>query len=198
VIEGGRLKRFFDRRLIKAIGHPLREHLLAVFNDRVASPTEIGRDIGLEVPAFYSHVKVLEELGCIEQVETKRRRGVKEHFFRAKRAVFFDDRAWQKVPGSVRSDITTSDLQSLIDEVVGALQVGTFAEDDETHLTWIPEVFDQLGWSEAMAAMDVMLACVALARRRSAARIAATGAPGFPATVAVMGFGTGPGPRVVR
>lgn len=40
--EGDGLKTFFDRRLIKALGHPIREHILAVLNERVASAREIG------------------------------------------------------------------------------------------------------------------------------------------------------------
>lgn len=68
VIAGGKLKTFIDRRLIKALAHPLREHCLAVFNERVASTSDIGREIDLDVPAFYHHVEVLEELGCVERV----------------------------------------------------------------------------------------------------------------------------------
>ena len=148
VIEGGRLKRFFDRRLIKAIGHPLREHLLAVFNDRVASPTEIGREIELEVPSFYKHVQLLEDLGCIERVEMKRRRGAKEHFFRAKGAITLDERAWQRLPASVRSDWMATHLQSIWDDAVAALQNETFAIGGEPHVTWLPGFFDRLGQEE--------------------------------------------------
>lgn len=91
----GRLKTFIDRRLIKAVSHPLREHVLAVLNERVASTAKSGREIDLEVPAFYHHVEVLEELGFLERVESRRRRGAKEHFFRAKTTMFFNDRADQ-------------------------------------------------------------------------------------------------------
>jgi DNA-binding transcriptional ArsR family regulator len=92
VLGGGQLKRFMDPRLIRALGHPIREHVLAVLNERVASATEIGEEIDLEVPAFYSHVATLEEMGCIELVETRRRRGSKEHFFQAKATALFDER----------------------------------------------------------------------------------------------------------
>jgi DNA-binding transcriptional ArsR family regulator len=157
VIAGGGLKTFMDRRLISALSHPVREHVLAVVNERPASPAEVGREIGLEVPAFYHHVEVLEQLGCIEQVETQRRRGVKEHFFQATATMLFSDREWQKFPGSVRSDIIASHIRSIMGELARALRSGAFREK-ETHTTWLPGIFDGLGWQEVMALMNETLA----------------------------------------
>ena len=71
-VRKDRLKGFMDRRLIEAMGHPVREHILAVLNERPASPTEIGDELELDVSAFYKHVQVLERLGCIECVGTRR------------------------------------------------------------------------------------------------------------------------------
>jgi hypothetical protein len=61
VREWDQLKTFFDRRLIEALGHPLREHILAVLNERIASATEIGEEIGADVSSFYHHVEELEK-----------------------------------------------------------------------------------------------------------------------------------------
>lgn len=47
--EGKDLKTFMDRRLIRALGHPVREHILAVLNERIASSKEIGDEIGADV-----------------------------------------------------------------------------------------------------------------------------------------------------
>jgi DNA-binding transcriptional ArsR family regulator len=188
-IAGGKLKRFMDRRLIKAVSHPLREHVLAVLNERVASTSEIGREIDLEVPAFYHHVEVLEDLGCIERVESRRRRGAEEHFFRAKAAMVIDDGAWRKIPASVRSDLMVSHVQSILDDVVRALHRGVFAAGAGTHVTWLPGVFDKRGWRECMALMNETLARMLEIQRQSRERIAVTGEPGISATIALMGFG---------
>ena len=142
VIAEGKLKRFMDPRLIVALGHPIREHILAVLNERIASATEIGLEIGLKVEAFYHHVEVLEELGCIELVETKRRRGGNEHFFRAKTTLFFDDRAWRQLPTSLKGDVTMVFLQAIFNEAVAAVTGGTFTARNESHLTWMPETVD--------------------------------------------------------
>jgi DNA-binding transcriptional ArsR family regulator len=198
VIEGGRLKRFIDPRLIKALSHPLREHVLAVFNERVASTSEIGREIDLEVPAFYHHVEVLEDLGCIERVESRRRRGAKEHFFRAKSALLIDDSDWLKIPASIRSDLMVSHIQSLLNDFVRALSCGAFAANVGTHVTWLPGVFDRLGWQECMVLMNETLTRMMEIQKCSRERIAVTGEAGIPATIALLGFETsssaGPSP----
>jgi DNA-binding transcriptional ArsR family regulator len=190
VIASGKLKTFIDRRLIKALSHPLREHCLAVLNERTASTSEIGREIDLEVPAFYHHVEMLEELGFLERVESRRRRGAREHFFSAKAAVFFDDGDWRNVPTTIRSDLMTSYIQSIFRDVIGALRSGVFAASSGTHISWLPGVFDKLGWQECMALMRETLIKLMDIQKRSGERIAITGEPGIPATIALMGFGT--------
>jgi hypothetical protein len=192
VVGEGRLKRFIEPRLIRALGHPIREHALAVFNERIASATEIGEEIGLDVAAFYSHVAALEEMGCIELVETKRRRGAKEHFFQAKATVIFDDRAWLRLPASLRSDISVEFLQSILDDVVSALKVGTFVAHGNSHVSWTPGRFDVRGWREVLALIDETLSRLMSIQHESARRMARTGESGFPVTVAMLGFETDP------
>jgi DNA-binding transcriptional ArsR family regulator len=192
VIASGRLRTFIDPRLIKALAHPVREHVLAVLNEEVASTTEIGREIDLDVPAFYHHVETLEELGFLERVESKRRRGAKEHFFRAKATIFFDDDAWEKVPPSVRSDIVGSQVWLVLNDLVKALRSGAFTATTATHTTWLPGIFDKLGWQECLAVMSEAMAKIIEIQKRSGDRIAMTGEPGIPATVALLGFLTAP------
>ena len=69
--ESDELKTFFDRRLIEALGHPVREHILAVLNERIASASEIAEELGADVSSFYHHVEELEKLECIERVATQ-------------------------------------------------------------------------------------------------------------------------------
>ena len=38
--------RGLDQRVVKAIGHPLRARLLAILNERVASPNELAKETG--------------------------------------------------------------------------------------------------------------------------------------------------------
>jgi hypothetical protein len=188
--EWDELKTFFDRRLIKALGHPVREHILAVLNERIASGSEIGEELGADVSAFYHHIEELEKLECIERVETKQRRGAKEHFFRARRTVLFDDEAWQRLPVLLRADLIVSFVQALFDEAATALDEGTLDGRGDEHVSWTPARVDARGWEEATDLMDETLLRVMAILDESAARLAAAGEDGTSATFGILAFKT--------
>lgn len=192
--ECGELKTFFDRRLIKALGHPVREHILAVLNERIASGSEIGEELGADVSSFYHHIEELEKLGCIERVATKQRRGANEHFFKAKTSLFFDDAAWQRFPSSLKEDQAVSNLQFLFDDVVAALEAKTFNARDNPHASWVPGFLDDRAWDEATALMNQTLDGLMAIREAAALRLAEAGERGIPVTMGVLAFET-PSPK---
>jgi predicted transcriptional regulator len=71
-----------DQRLAKALSHALRARAFELISVGVASPKAIAAELGLDVRGVAYHVRVLRELGCIELVETKQRRGAVEHVYR--------------------------------------------------------------------------------------------------------------------
>jgi predicted transcriptional regulator len=188
--ECDELKTFFDRRLIKALGHPVREHILAVFNERIASGSEIGEELGADVSSFYHHIEELEKLDCIERVKTKRRRGVKEHFFRAKRTALFNDDVWQRFPASLRADLIVSFVQAMFDDAAVALDAGTLDGRGDEHVSWIPTQVDARGWEEATDLKDQTLLRAMTIFAESARRLAAAGEAGSPATIGILAFKT--------
>jgi DNA-binding transcriptional ArsR family regulator len=188
--EWDELKTFFDRRLIKALGHPVREHILAVLNERVASAREIGEEIDADVSGFYHHIEELEELDCIERVESRRRRGATEHFFRAKRTVFLDDAAWRRLPPTLRSDIAGSFIQLMFDDAAAALKRGTLSPNADEHVSWTPAHFDRQGWEEATGLLGETLKRLVAVQKKSATRLANGEAESITATVAILAFET--------
>lgn len=188
--EWDELKTFFDRRLIKALSHPVREHILVVLNERVASASEIGEELGADVSSFYHHIEELEKLGCIEKVETRRRRGAKEHFFRATRTVFFDDAAWRRLPPSLREDLTTTFVQAMFDDAAAALERGPLSRHDDEHVSWTSVDLDEAGWEDVTSLMDQTLRRLAAIQRESSHRLMSSGGTRLPATVAMLAFET--------
>jgi DNA-binding transcriptional ArsR family regulator len=188
VIAEGKLKRFMDPRLVKALGHPVREHILAVLNERIASPKEIGKEIGLEVEAFFHHFEVLEELGCIECVDSKPRRGAVEHFFRAKTSFWIDNAEWRVVPATIRSDLSTNHIRLILKDTSSAVRSGVFGTSENTHVTWFPACLDRQGLREQLALLDAVLIASLAIQERSAGRLAKSGERGTPWTTAVLGF----------
>ncbi len=188
LVEGGHFRRLLDPLLIKALRHPVREHILAVLNERIASATEIGEELGADVSAFYHHVEELERLGCIEKVETKRRRGASEHFYRAKRALIFDDAAWARLPATLKADMTTSFLQDIFGDAVAALEASTFDAREDRHLSWTTARFSAAGWRRVASLMNGTLERLIELRDESARELAESGEQGIPAAVAIMAF----------
>lgn len=72
-----------DQRLFKALGHPLRQRILAALNERDASPSQLADRLGEPLGNVSYHVKILEQNGAAELVETQAVRGAVEHFYRA-------------------------------------------------------------------------------------------------------------------
>jgi DNA-binding transcriptional ArsR family regulator len=184
------LKTFVDRRFAKALGHPVREHILAVLNERISSAREISNEVGADVSSFYHHIEELERLGCIERVASKPRRGAREHFFRATTSLFFDDAAWQKVPGTLKEDQTVNNLQGLFDDVVAALNEETINARENPHVSWMPGFVDVQAWDEATTLMNQTLDGLMAIREAAALRLAEAGEQGIPATMGILAFET--------
>jgi DNA-binding transcriptional ArsR family regulator len=70
-----------DPRLAKALSSPLRAEALALIGEGVNSPKLIAEKLDLDLRNVAYHVRVLRNLGCIELIETKPRRGATEHVY---------------------------------------------------------------------------------------------------------------------
>jgi DNA-binding transcriptional ArsR family regulator len=83
VIAEGRLRQVLDLKLIKALAHAMRGHIIAVLSERVVSPNDIAKELGMDVAYVSYHFRVLrDDFQLIEQVSTSERRGFTEHFYR--------------------------------------------------------------------------------------------------------------------
>lgn len=77
-----------DQRLAKALSNSLRAEALQLIAEGIASPKSIAERLEVDLPTLAYHVRVLRRLGCIELIETKKRRGAVEHIYRvAERAL---------------------------------------------------------------------------------------------------------------
>jgi DNA-binding transcriptional ArsR family regulator len=184
-----------DQRLVRALAHPLRVQILEVLTERVASPTLIASELGTGVSHVAYHTRTLDRCGCLELVETAQRRGATEHYYKAKPHAFIGDRAWRRVPRSIRGGVTAASLQTFMDKAVTALEAGTIDDREDTTFSWMPVHLDEEGWREVTAilaeAAERVLAAQAAADRRTAQ--SSNGRRRISAVVALANFETGPG-----
>ena len=177
-----------DPRIAKALSHPMRGQILAILNERTASPNEIAEMIDERLPNVSYHVRALFDLGCIELVDTAQRRGAIEHYYRALMRPFFTDRDWKRLPQSVRQTISDSALQIVWEDVSDAISAGTFEARTDRHLSHRPMMLDDEGWSELRKLLAETLAEAEKIDSRSGTRLERTGGTGIPTRLVAMQF----------
>jgi DNA-binding transcriptional ArsR family regulator len=177
-----------DPRIAKALSHPMRARILGILDERVASPNEIAEIIDERLPNVSYHVRALQDLGCIELVDTAQRRGAIEHYYRAVVRPFFSDRDWKRLPRTGRQAISDAALKIIWEDVAEALQAGTFEGRADRHLSHNDVVLDEEGWREVARVLSEMIADVQRAASDSAKRLRGAGEDGIPTTVVAMQF----------
>ena len=177
-----------DQRLVKALAHPLRVEILAILNERMASPNELSKELDEGLSQVSYHVKVLKDFECIEMVKTEPRRGAVEHYYRATARAFLSDAEWRKLPDSIKPGMSAAFVKMLISDVIDALNQGTFDARDDRHVSWTPGVVDEQGWVESVDLVNETLDQILKIQSASAKRLAKSGEEGIPATSVLMNF----------
>jgi DNA-binding transcriptional ArsR family regulator len=177
-----------DPRIAKALSHPMRGRILAILNERTASPNEIAEMINERLPNVSYHVRALLDLGCIELVDTAQRRGAIEHYYKALMRPFFSDSDWKRLPKSGRQSISDSALQTIWKDLSDAIEAGTFEARTDRHLSRSPMTLDNEGWRELVKLLEGVLVEAEKIETRSATRRQRSGDPGIPTRLVAMQF----------
>jgi DNA-binding transcriptional ArsR family regulator len=184
----GRPRNFIDPRLVKAMGHPVRNDALSILNERVASPNEISKELGESVGHVSYHIKVLKECECIELVDTAPRRGAMEHYYRATSRAFLTDDEWARLPASIKPGMSASLLQTVMTDASEALKSGSLDRRQDRHMSWTPMIVDEMGWEEIADSLGGVLGRVIEIQAESAERLAKADEEGVPVTVTMLAF----------
>jgi hypothetical protein len=173
-----------DQRLVRAIGHPLRLRLLTIFNERVASPSDLAAELGEPIGNVSYHTRILARLGCVELVKTKQVRGAVEHYYRAVVRPVFSDEDWAELPKSIRKSLADAVLAEIADDMGAAATEGGFDRDD-VHLARTPLVLDEQGWQDLNELLQDVAEKALDIQAKSASRLQADGATDSEAAVLV-------------
>jgi len=163
-----------DGRLIEALKHPTRAHVLNVLTQRVASATEVAREMDEEPSALIYHFRTLEKLECIEEVRKKKRRGATERFYRATVRHFFDRDAWGSVPMEERLGIVLNVVGLISGDVGEAVRAETLTNPD-LHISRTVMELDTAGWAEVLDLLEAALEELLEIRGRAAKRMSESG-----------------------
>lgn len=186
--SGGKGNRGVNQALVKSLAHELRTEILAILNERVASPNELAKELNEGLSQVSYHVKVLKDYKVITLVKTIPRRGAVEHYYRATSRAFLTDRDWHELPETVRTGMSADLFQAVVDDAVAAMEGETFDAREDRHLSWTPMIVDEKGWGEIRSILDRALEQVFKAQEASAKRLAKSADGGFNASVSILGY----------
>lgn len=181
-----------DTRVAKALSHPLRSHIFTILSERVASPNELARLIGAPLQNVSYHVRALRELECVELVDTARRRGATEHYYRAVTRPLVEDAHWEQVPMTVRTEASRVGLRLIWSDAMQAIRAGTFEGRPDRHLSRTPLVLDAQGWREVNALLRETYSRADRIAADSAQRLQDRGAEGVSTRLAMLHFEAAP------
>jgi DNA-binding transcriptional ArsR family regulator len=160
-----------DPRWVRAISHPLRIRLLAMLEEEAASPVILADKLGQPLGNIAYHVRLLYELGVLELVRTRQRRGATEHYYRAKVHPRFTDDAWSQLDGIAKQRVLSGVLTEAHEYAARSAAAGGFDAPD-AHFTRTPLTLDAKGWTKLAKATKRWLEEAAQIERESAERVA--------------------------
>jgi DNA-binding transcriptional ArsR family regulator len=162
-----------DPRLVKALAHPLRIRILAILEERVASPSQIAEELDAPLGNVSYHVRQLADLGLIKLVKETPVRGTLEHHYRAEIRPRISDRAFNTAPDMVKSATVGATLGQIGDAVNRAAAEGGFARSD-AHLSRLPLLLDDEGWKQVASELEGLVDRIDKIQRDSGKRLMKT------------------------
>jgi DNA-binding transcriptional ArsR family regulator len=160
-----------DPRYVKALSHPLRVRILAILEERTASPVQLAATLGASLGVVSYHVRTLERFGLVKLVRTNPVRGAVEHHYRARARPTISDEGWGNAAPVAKQALLSSFLQQVGAYANAAAAAGGFDRAD-AHFTRTVAKLDAKGWAQLAKACEQLLAKIDALEAESAKRIA--------------------------
>lgn len=193
--ERANLRSQAAEQLVKVMAHPLRVQALTILTERVASPSEIAKELGIGVSGLSYHIRELEKVGLIELVREEKRRGAVEHFFRAMARPMLDNEESGDLSLDEREALSAWIVQRAIADVARAFDAGTIDTRIDRHLTRTPLLVDERGWEELVEINATALKATLEVQAKSAERMAHDGNEGVHVSASTFCFEMPAGPQ---
>jgi len=150
------IKNIDDPRYVKAMSHPLRVRILAMLDERKASPNQLAGWLGATLGTVAYHVRTLEQLGLIELVDETRVRGAVEHHYRARKRPNVTAEGWAQAPPIAKQAAVGSSLDVIADYARASAAAGGFDRQD-AQLRRALVRLDARGFAQLSKACDKLL-----------------------------------------
>ena len=120
-----------DERLLRALGHPTRQRVLTLLNERVATAPEIAHQLDIPERDVESHLRVLIANDAIEAGDDTASRST---WYRATIRPFLDDDHWARLSIDTRRALIAQTVRQIVEHVAPALADDGF-DDPRAHVS---------------------------------------------------------------
>jgi DNA-binding transcriptional ArsR family regulator len=160
-----------DPRYVKALSHPLRVRILAILEERTASPVQLAEMLQASLGVVSYHVRTLERFGLIKLVRTNPVRGAVEHHYRAHARPTISDESWAGAAPVAKQAFISSFLQQAGAYTSAAAAAGGFDRSDAQFTRTVAKLDDK-GFKALAKACEQLLAKIGSIEAEAAKRIA--------------------------
>jgi DNA-binding transcriptional ArsR family regulator len=168
------IKNIDDPRYVKAVSHPLRVRILAMLDERKASPNQLAGWLGASLGTVAYHVRTLQQLGLIELVDETRVRGAVEHHYRATARPSLNEEEWAAAPPVAKQAAVGSSLDVIGEYARASAAAGGFDRSDAQLRRTVIRL-DARGFAQLSKACDKLLDQAQKIEAAAADRIAKDG-----------------------
>lgn len=142
---GANLPALVDKRLMHALSHVVRQHILLAAVQGPVSPKEISDRLGESLGQVSYYVRTLHhDYELLELVKTKQVRGAVAHYYRATEKTLLPAKMWRGLKDGLRAVIGAGQASDLFNDLVEALKAGKLQGEDD-HISRTPLVLDAEG-----------------------------------------------------
>jgi DNA-binding transcriptional ArsR family regulator len=145
-----------DPRYVKAMSHPLRVRILAMLDERKASPNQLAGWLEASLGTVAYHVRTLLQLGLIELVDETRVRGAVEHHYRSVARPSVSADAWAQASPIAKQAAVGSSLEVIGEYARLSAAAGGF-DRSEAQLRRTLLKLDARGFSQLSKAIEKLL-----------------------------------------
>jgi DNA-binding transcriptional ArsR family regulator len=176
-----------DPRYVKAMSHPMRVRILAMLDERTASPNQLAGWLDASLGTVAYHVRTLLSLGLIELVHETRVRGAVEHHYRARPRPGISVDGWEHASPVARQAAVGSSLEVIGEYARASAAAGGF-ERSEAQVRRTLLKLDEKGFAQLSKACDKLLEQVERIEEQAAKRLGSDPARAVEARLGVLLF----------
>jgi predicted transcriptional regulator len=185
-------------RLLRAGWHPIQVKALTILTERIASPKEIAVELGMtaaKASQVSYHVKELLKHGLVDLVRTEPRRGVAEHFYRAKKPLIVMDPEAERMSMEERLAFSWWIICCISGDFATAVDTRSIDHRTDRHLSRFPLRLDERGYLDLVEEHNRVFHRTVEIEQESEVRLSKSGEMGMSVSAVLGSF---PMPRWPR